>query len=152
MQSTNPFVENMQEYLGILMRKSMVDFFQQAREGGLSMAQIGALASIRHRKMCGISEFGEEMGVTSAAASQMIDRLAQQGLISRSEDPRDRRVRHVGLTEKGQQVLQSSIQARQRWLEELSFQLTPVELDQINSDLRLLIEKAKMLDQAVERD
>ncbi len=152
MQTGNPFVDNMREYMGLLMRKSMIDFFQQAREGGLSMAQVGALASIRHLKMCGISEFGEEMGVTSAAASQMIDRLVQQGLISRAEDPHDRRIKQVGLTEKGQRLLQSSLQARQRWFEELGAQLSPAELDQVNAALRILIEKAKMLEAAVEQN
>ena len=38
------------------------------------------------------------MGVSLATITGIVDRLAAQGLVTRREDPRDRRVRRVELT------------------------------------------------------
>ena len=151
MQAANPFVEIVQEFIGVLMRRSTSNFFLHAKSSGLSMSQIGMLFQIRSKKMCGVSEIGDEMGITSAAASQMIDRMVQQGLVSRSEDPHDRRLKRIVLTEKGQQMLNIGIRARQRWLEELGELLTPEEQEQVGAVLRLLIEKAEQLEQPLEK-
>ena len=110
------------------------------------MSQIGALSHI-HRGCGGVSDMGENMGVTSAAASQMLERLVQQGLVLRSEDPGDRRAKKLVLTEKGDQVLQESIRHRQIWLDSLAETLTPAEQDQIAAAFTLLVEKSARLEE-----
>ncbi len=104
------------------------------------MPQIGALFRISHAR-AGVSELGDELGVTSAAASQMLDRLVQLGLVHRSEDPNDRRVKQLILTGKGQQIVYESIQARQGWLGELAEALSPEEKEQVTRALEILGEK-----------
>ena len=84
------------------------------------MSQFGALFHLHRMGSSGVTDLGDHLGVTSAAASQMLDRLVQQGLILRSEDPNDRRVKQIVLTDKGHQVLQESIRARQGWLDDLA--------------------------------
>ena len=83
------------------------------------MPQLGALFHLHHLGACSVTDLGDELGVTGAAASQMMERLVQQGLILRTEDLQDRRVKNLVLTETGTQVIQESIHARQDWLNDL---------------------------------
>jgi DNA-binding MarR family transcriptional regulator len=145
MEPPNPFVATLHEWIEVFMHHSMRNFIRYSRESGLSMSQIGALFRIHHKGGSGVSDLGEHLGVTSAAASQMLERLVQQGLILRSEDPVDRRVKQLVLTEKGIQTLQESIRARQGWLDELSKMLSASEGEQVMAALNILIEKTKQI-------
>jgi DNA-binding MarR family transcriptional regulator len=150
MQEADPFLATLQRWMGVFMQRSMRDFMGYARESGFSMAQLGALFQIRHRGAGGVTELGDELGVTGSAASQMLERLVHQGLILRSEDPSDRRVKQVVLTEKGLQVLQEAIRARQSWLSDLAVTLSHSEKEAVIAALELLIDKAGHLGQPLE--
>lgn len=147
MQSADPFVNTLGEWIEVFMRRSMHNFICYSKEKGLSMSQIGALFRI-FRGKSSVSDISDNLGVTSAAASQMLERLVQQGLILRKEDPNDRRVRQIVLTDKGRQILQESIAARQGWLENLSRTLSDSQREQVAAALNILIEKAKQLEQS----
>ena len=144
MQPPDPFVATLQEWIEVSMHRSMCNFVRYSRDIGLSMPQLGALFHIS-RMGSRVTDLGEHLGVSSAAASQMLDHLVQQGLISRAEDPSDRRVKQLSLTEKGQQILQESIHARQAWLDELASALSKSEIEKVHTALEILISKAKNL-------
>ena len=141
--ATDPFVDAIQEWIEVFMRRSMRDFIRFSRESGLSMSQIGALYHIHRRGSSAVSDLGEHLGVTSPAASQMLDRLVGQGLILRTEDPHDRRVKQIVLTEKGHQLLQAGINARQGWLLDLAENLSPGEKAQIAAALEILTDRSR---------
>jgi DNA-binding MarR family transcriptional regulator len=143
---SNPLSQTLHEWLRLVMRRSMRNLMRYAKEKNYSMAQLNALYRIYHRGHCGVSDLGEELGVTSAAASQLLDRLVQQGLAMRSEDPLDRRNKRVALTEAGEAIVQESMAVRQGWLDRLAETLTPAEQQQVDAALRLLIEKAETSD------
>jgi DNA-binding MarR family transcriptional regulator len=145
MQPIDPFVATLQKWIEVFMRRSMRNFICYSKEAGLSMSQIGALFHIC-RGASGVSDIGDDLGVTSAAASQMLERLVRQELIVRSEDPQDRRVKQIVLTDKGRQTLQESLQARQGWLDDLANTLSAGEKEQIMAALNILIDKASQLD------
>lgn len=46
-----------------------------------------------------VTSLGEELGLTSSAITQLLNRLQEIGFVERVEDPADRRVKHVALTE-----------------------------------------------------
>jgi DNA-binding MarR family transcriptional regulator len=145
MQRADPFVVTVQEWMEVFMQRSMRGFLGYVRESGLSMSQVGALFQIQHRGSSGVTDLGDELGVTSSAASQMLERLVQQELILRSEDPSDRRVKQLVLTDKGRQVLQESVRARQSWLSDLAATLADREKETIIAALNILIDKANQL-------
>jgi len=152
MQQTDPLVDTLEKWIEVFMHRSMHDFMGYVRESGLSMPQLGAMLQIHHRGSCGVTDLGDKLGVTSSAASQMLERLVHQGLIQRLEDPSDRRVKQIILTDKGRQALQESIRARQSWLSELVETLSDSEKETMIAALKLLIDKAKHLRQSVEPD
>lgn len=151
MQGTDPFVVALQQWMEVSMHRSIRHFICYARESGLSMSQLGTLFHLNRAGSSGVTDLGDHLGVTSAAASQMLDRLVRQGLILRTEDPNDRRVKQIVLTDKGLQVLHESIRARQRWLADLAETLSDSEKHAVTSALHILIDKANQPGQPVEQ-
>jgi DNA-binding MarR family transcriptional regulator len=145
MQSSDPFVDALRTWVDSFMHRSMRNSIRFSKDRGLSMSQVGALFRIRHGAS-GVSDIGDDLGVTSAAASQMLERLVQQGLIIRSEDPNDRRSKLLVLTDKGHEILRESIQARQQWIEELADRMTTEEKELALGVLHFLIEKTNQLE------
>jgi DNA-binding MarR family transcriptional regulator len=152
MQDTDPLVVTLEKWIEVFMHRSIRNFIGYARESGLSVSQLGALFHIHHRGSSGVTDLGDDLGVTSSAASQMLERLVQQELILRTEDPSDRRVKQIVLTAKGLQVLQESIRARQGWLPDLAETLSDSDKKAIIAALNILIDKANRLGLPVEPD
>jgi len=88
MSPTKVLSEVLREWSGVFMRRSGRDFRGFMDETGLSFSQLNILMRLYHGGKCGVSEIGERLGISNAAASQSIDRLVNLGLIERSEDPR----------------------------------------------------------------
>jgi len=129
----------------IFMHRSMRDFMRYSREHGLSMSQIATLFRLSHRGSLGVSEIGEGLGISSAAASQLLDRLVQQELVTRTENPQDRREKQLILTEKGQKLILDGAGSRRAWLERLAASLTPEEQEKVEEALQILTEKMNQL-------
>ncbi len=64
-----------------------------------------------------------------AAATQLVDGMVNQGLISRQTDPQDKRKKTLALTEKGLNLVETFKQNRFRWLEILTASFTPEEAE-----------------------
>ena len=146
MSSRNPFYSIFHEWMELFMHRSMHGYIHYAREKNLSMSMIGTLFHLSHRDHAGVTDLGEHLGVSSAAASQMLEHLVEEGLIKRTEDPDDRRMKKISLTEKGYQVMKDSVSARLGWLEELTESFSDKEKVQITIAMELIINKAKQQD------
>jgi DNA-binding MarR family transcriptional regulator len=146
MNQSSDFGRAMAEWMEVCMKRSMHDMFLYAKERGFSMSQIGALMHISRKGVSGIANIGDNLGITSAAVSQMIDRLVQQNLIARTENPDDRRAKCIELTAEGIQVVRECTEARQRWLDSLATLLSDDERRLAVDALRLLIDKTLKLE------
>jgi len=149
MPHSDPLVLVLQEWMGAFMRRSMRSLVLCMKENELSMSQVGALFQI-NRGRSNVSDLGEGLGISTAAASQMLERLVQQELILRSEDPQDRRVKQLALTDKGCRIIEEIIQARQGSLEDLVSILSASEKEQIAAAVKVMIDKTDQLDQHTE--
>jgi len=143
---TERFSEIMREWAEVFMRRSMGDIVQLSKQSGLSMSQLGALFRLHRSGFCGVSNIGDHLGVTHAAASQMVDRLVQQGLLERAEDLDDRRVKKITLSPKGRKLVEESSEARRRWVEQLTDKLTVEEQESISAALVTLTAAARSLE------
>ena len=146
----DPFIATFQQWIDIFMHRSLRRFIHFARENGLSMSMIGTLFHLSKKGCAGVTDLGDHLGVTSAASSQMLERLVQQELILRTEDPTDRRVKQIVLTEKGHNVLDEGVRARQGWLDDLVEILSREEKELIKGALDLMINKANQLEGPIE--
>ena len=141
----SPVVSAFLAWIELFMHQSMRGFLHYARQRGLSMSQIGALFQLSHRGSLAVSEIGGGLGVSNAAASQLLDRLVEQELVTRAENPQDRREKQLILTEKGRTILLESTRTRQAWLEVLVATLTPEEQVKVMDVLEILIKKMNQL-------
>jgi len=129
----------------------MRDFVQFSKDSGLTLPQMSTLFHLHHGSSCGVSDVGELLGVTNAAASQMVDRLVQYELIERTEDPVDRRMKQLKLTFKGRAIVQESIEARKRWMAKLTTAITPDEQVSIITALTILTNAAHDLEPSINK-
>ncbi len=130
----------------VFMKRSFHDFKRFMDDADLSPSQVGALMQLHHCGECGVSDIANHLGFTKPAASQMVERLVQQGLLKRTEDVNDRRVKQITLTPNGQSLIEGGIDARRRWMEQLTKTLTPEEQQDIAGALILLTEAARKLE------
>lgn len=146
MTESSEFAEALQTWSRTFMRQSIHDMIHFSRGTGLSMPQVSTLFHLHHANECGVSNIGEHLGVTNAAASQMIDRLVQQGLIERTEDPHDRRVKQLKLTAKGVSIVRRGAEVRSRRIDSLNDALTSDEQTLIIKALNMLTATAQKLE------
>ncbi|MDH7483390.1 MAG: MarR family transcriptional regulator [Spirochaetales bacterium] len=146
MDAAQKFHDAMIAWIGQIMRLSMQGFMRYAAEAGLSMAQMGMLFRLSRGKSYPVTALGGEMGVTGAAASQMADKLVAMGLVERTEDPSDRRVRRLSLTPRGRAVIEAGIEARQEWISAMATRLSPEEARAIAQVIRRCTDLASSLE------
>lgn len=75
-----------------------------AGELGLTPPQMFALRALDPARHVPMRELAARLCCDSSNVTGLVDRLAAQGLVERRDDPRDRRVRMLALTERGAQV------------------------------------------------
>jgi DNA-binding MarR family transcriptional regulator len=131
------------EWSEVFMQRSMRDFKRFMDLSGLSFSQINILMRLVHNGDTSVSEVGELLGVSNAAASQGVDRLVGMGLIQRTEDPVDRRSKQLTLTQAGRDLIEKAIEARSQWVKGVTQSLKPDQQNMIIVSLNALTEAAK---------
>jgi len=143
MSPSEEFSTVIRDWAKVYMHRSMRDFRRFMEDTGLSFSHINILMRLFHGGNCGVSEIGEQMGITNAAASQNVDRLVQMGMIRRTEDQQDRRAKLLELTEAGRVLIEKGVDLRSKWIETLTDDLSPEEQELITSALILLTDAAR---------
>ena len=92
--------------LEYLAGRVIQEFMGHMHASGLSMAQIHALMYVYHAGECPVAEIGALSEASAAAASQLVERLGQQG---RREDPQNRRIKQVRLSEQGRRLIREGM-------------------------------------------
>jgi DNA-binding MarR family transcriptional regulator len=86
---------------------------------GLSLTSAGTLATLDRSGPCRLTALAAREGVTQPAMTQLIARMAGQGLVVRAADPDDGRAVHVQITEAGCELVASRRAARAGRLQDL---------------------------------
>ena len=131
----------------LFRRRSIYNMLCFSKDHHLSMSQMGALFYINNKDAPGVSEIGESLNISGAAASQLLERLVQQGLVARTESVHDRRAKLLKLTEEGQQLIQKANRSQRTWLNNVLNTLSAEEQEQVITTFTLLWEKAQTLEE-----
>lgn len=81
---------------------------------GLTSAQAGALFVLPIDGAASVNEVAETLGLAQSAASVLVQRLEQAGLIERQTDPNDRRAVRLTLTSRGRTLRAKAIERAHR--------------------------------------
>jgi DNA-binding MarR family transcriptional regulator len=87
---------------------------------GITLPQFEVLAQLGSLEGCCTQEvLCDKLLVTKGNVSLLVSRLVEDGLVSRTPDPEDRRCNRVALTEKGRTLYQELVPDHEACLEEM---------------------------------
>jgi DNA-binding MarR family transcriptional regulator len=124
----------------VFMQRSLRGIMGSMKQDGLSMPQIYTLMYLYHEGEVRISDIGVLMDVGKAAASQLVERLVQQGLVERVEDESDRRAKKIRLLPKSLRLIEKGLAAQRQLMGELMGQLSPEQMATVQKAFMYLIE------------
>lgn len=134
----------LKDWIDLFMSRSHHHLVRYLRTADLSLAQFGTLMRLRHHdEHCGVGDVAHSFSISNAAASQLVDKLVQQGLVARSEDPHDRRAKRLSITPKGLALLERSHEARLAWTRAVVDELAPEQQAAVAGALAHLIAAAR---------
>ncbi|SRR5581483_7596839 len=141
----------LRKWMDTVTHRSMRGWSHHAKATGMSVPQFSILMQLHYRGACDISGISDRFEITSAAASQLVDKLVQNGLIERAEHPDDRRVKQVTLTNKGKRLVEHGIEQRYRWVDELISRLNAEQRTKVAEALTILTEAAREAEAEAEK-
>ena len=103
----------------------------------LTVEQFQVLRRIR-RGIASVSDLADDSRTSRSAVSKAVDVLVNKGLISRSQDPADRRNIPLALTTEGQRVIAGIYDETERWLADRFDRLTTAELESVLQSMDLI--------------
>ncbi len=103
----------------------------------LTVEQFQVLRRIR-RGIASVSDLADDSRTSRSAVSKAVDVLVNKGLISRSQDPADRRNIPLALTAEGQRVIAGIYDETEQWLAERFDRLTAAELESLLQSMDLI--------------
>jgi DNA-binding MarR family transcriptional regulator len=114
-------------------------------ESGLSMAQcktlleLGGLGDASEARQVG--ELAETLGVSVPSMSRAVDSLVKKRLATRVEDPDDRRVRRIAITERGKKLVDTLVVVRQAGMETFAASLTAAQRRKLDAAVDALMDR-----------
>ena len=122
--------------------------FRVIDESGLTFVQTKALLALAttESEHLSVKLVREQLNVSLPSASRAVDGLFKAKLVTRAEDPDDRRVRRIALTAKGRRLSDEIITARLAGLERFAASLSPDQRDKLNDALDALLERDEIGD------
>jgi DNA-binding MarR family transcriptional regulator len=114
-------------FVGFLMQTHGRDLIHLAHEFELSFSQMKAIHHLYGADDVSVKALGESLGLSLAAMSRAADELVQRGLVDRTEDPTDRRMKRLRLTDKGRALVLKMRELRMAGFEQFVTTLSPKE-------------------------
>src|SRR5437879_6127969 len=115
-----PLTRDMFALASYLMRTANVGTFNAIAELDLSVTQLKTLCALdAHGEERSVKALGDSMGISLPTMSRAVDGLFERGFLLREEDPVDRRMKRLRLTDAGRRVPLALNEARLSALHEL---------------------------------
>lgn len=140
------FSHSLRGWMDTFIHRSMHDSARLIKASGFSMPQFFLLMQVHRREQCGISDLSDHLDITAAAASQLVDKLVQAGLLVRVENPVDRRAKQVSLSPAGEAFIEKAMAERSRWVDDLAGALSVEEKEKVAEVLEILNETMKRVE------
>jgi DNA-binding MarR family transcriptional regulator len=123
-----------------LMRTSNVGAFNMIAELELSFTQIKALCAMDvDGDDPSVKALADSMKVSLPAMSRAIDGLYERGFVDRQEDPVDRRMKRLRLTDSGREITSSLNETRLASMQEFLVSLSDEEARALTQALELIL-------------
>jgi DNA-binding MarR family transcriptional regulator len=116
----------------------------------LTMPQLKTLVCVAHERDSGATsgQAARSLGVGLSTMTGIVDRLAEHGLVSRREDPEDRRITRVLPTPRGQALVDQLLRWRNEQLTALLSRMKPDQLQIVEQAFQHLLAAAQDMEQS----
>jgi len=108
----------------------------------LTMPQMKSLMYVAQQDGATNGQIARSLGVGLSTMTGIIDRLAEQGMVFRREDPEDRRITRVLPTARGRQLVDALLRYRNESITAVLSKLSSEQLCQIEEAFRSLVAAA----------
>lgn len=143
-------ITELQQQLAGVMRPQVSDVWM---EMNLTVPQLKSLFFIaREGRSANSRKLAAALGVTPANVTSTVDRLVQQGLVSRTENPEDRRVLLLKATPEGEALLANLSEMATNHMSKLLERMGVNELANLALGLSSLIKAAEFQEGGNDRD
>jgi len=112
--------------------------FALMNKAAVTLPQILLISRVERLGSASLSDLVDGSSASAAALSQMIERLVQQGLLRRAEDPVDRRRKAIGVTPRARALLRKLEAARSA---DYALGLAPLSRE-VRAELAAVLERA----------
>ena len=107
-----------------VMKRGSGDLFSLLTELDLSITQVKTLHVLDACvEQVSVKELAERMGMSLPGASRTVDGLLRRGWLERREDEQDRRIKRVGITTEGREIVRRIETARLEGLKHFAEEL-----------------------------
>lgn len=111
--TSEQLADELMAFFGHIMHGDQAELFAVVAELDLTMAQMrGMFVISSSQQPLALTELAPHIGLSVAAAGRAIDGLVRKGFVARSEDPDDRRVKRLSVTDEGLIAIQRVAEAR----------------------------------------
>jgi DNA-binding MarR family transcriptional regulator len=115
-------------------------FAEECRAFNFTPVQYGLMTALLHYPGSDQATLGAEMGIDRTNVADVLERLAERGLVRRAKSERDRRMMQAYLTRKGETLTREMYGAMQRAQERLLAPLPEAERERFMAMLVTLID------------
>lgn len=105
---------------------------------GICPTDFSVLELLLHKGPLPINTLGKTVFITSGSTTAAVDRLESMQLVKRHDDPQDRRVRIVALTEQGDRLIREKFNEHINHMNLAFSALNDAEIEELQSLLRKL--------------
>jgi DNA-binding MarR family transcriptional regulator len=122
------------------------EVFRVIDDSGLTFSQMKVLVELDSpdEDARTVTALSDELGISPASASRAADGLVRKKLLTRVEDPDDRRVRRLALTPGSRELADRIISARLAGLEEFTASLSTDERRKLEAALDTLLKRPEI--------
>ena len=147
--SSTQVAEGLYAVLHYLMKSSGRDVFQAMADADLTLTTYKALHALAERErgddVC-VKHVAEDLVLSMAAASRIVDGLHQRGYVERREDEQDRRMKRVRITAAGRAAMARINATRLAAGEQFAASLSESERKRLAAALAPLLERPEIAD------
>jgi DNA-binding MarR family transcriptional regulator len=138
--SNDPFVRDLGGFLKYLLAYGQGAFYQAVAELDLSLTQIRLLHLLcRDVEEASLKWLADQTGNSMPTVSRAVDGLVQRGLVTRVENPVDRRAKSIRATDEALVLAGRLIDLRLAGLEEFARSLSETERQQLADALEPIV-------------
>jgi DNA-binding MarR family transcriptional regulator len=127
------------ELLGLwhhLMRGSSEHLYALIGELDISITQMKTLHALSDcAQEISVKQLSDRLGLSLPGASRIVDGLLRRGWVERREDPDDRRMKRIGITDAGREIVERIETARLVGLEKYAAALSPEQRTRLSAAL-----------------